>query len=132
MNGEHHERRESMHIHEFADCCEFSEVAIGGTLPATQEYRHFLKNLHPKQILNMQILIPFYEVQFQYETIRGNLRTGKKYFFANNGEHENIDLEIEMKLEDWVQDENRRRPYRAISNVNILDIRRVAYADLAL
>ena len=81
-----------MHIHEFADCCEFSEVAIGGTLPATQEYSNFLKNLHPKQILNMQILIPLYEVQFQYETIRGNLRTGKKYFFANNVEHENIDL----------------------------------------
>lgn len=37
-----------------------------------------------------------------------------------------------MKLEDWVEDENRRKSYRAISNVTILDIRRVAYAKLAL
>lgn len=37
-----------------------------------------------------------------------------------------------MKLEDWVEDENRRKPYRAIFNVTILDIRRVAYAKLAL
>lgn len=121
-----------MHIHEFAGCCEFSEAAIGGTLPATQEYRAFLKKLHPKQILNMQITIPFYEVRFQYETIRGNLRTGKKYFFANYGEHEDIDLEIEMKLEDWVEEENSRRPYRAISNVTILGVRCLAYAKLAL
>jgi Uma2 family endonuclease len=55
-----------------------------------------------------------------------------KIFFASNGEHEDIDLEIGMKLEDWVEDENRRKPYRAISNVTILDIRRVAYAKLAL
>ena len=69
-----------MHIHEFADCCEFAKEAIGGTILATQEYRDFVKNLHPKQILNMQIIIPFYEVRFQYETIRRNLRTGKNIF----------------------------------------------------
>lgn len=119
-----------MHIHKFADCCHFSEVAIGGTLPATEEYREFIKKLHPKQILNMQITIPFYEVRFQYETIRGNVRAGKKYFFANSGEHEEIEMEIAMELEDWVEEENRKKPYRAWSNVTILDIRRVAYAQL--
>ena len=46
-----------MHIHELADHCTFSEVAIGGTLPATEEYRAFLKRLHPKQILNMRISV---------------------------------------------------------------------------
>lgn len=40
-----------MHIHELADYCTFNEVAIGGTLPATKEYRAFLKKLHPKQRL---------------------------------------------------------------------------------
>ncbi len=38
-----------MHIHKFVDCCEFSEAAIGGTLPATEEYRAFLKRLHPSR-----------------------------------------------------------------------------------
>ena len=53
-----------MHIHELADYCTFSEVAIGGTLPATEEYRTFLKKLHPKQILNMQITLPLYRVRY--------------------------------------------------------------------
>lgn len=121
-----------MHIHEFADHCGFSEVAIGGTIPATGKYRQFIKKLHPKQILNMQITIPFYQVRFQYQTIRGNLRTGEKYFFANYGEHPDIDLEIEMQLEEWVKNENFKRPYRAMSNVTILDVRQVAYAQLTL
>lgn len=84
-----------------------SGEAIEGTIPATQEYRDFVKNLHSKQILNMQVIIPFYEVRFQYETIRKNLRTGKKYFFASNGEHEDIDLEIGMKLENSVDYEKK-------------------------
>ena len=35
-----------------------SGEAIEGTIPATQEYRDFVKNLHSKQILNMQVIIP--------------------------------------------------------------------------
>lgn len=121
-----------MHIHEFADYCTFSEVAIGGTLAATEEYRALLKKLHPKQILNARLSIPLYRVEYSYETKRGNFRKGEKFYFSLNGEHEDFDLEIEMKLEDWVTDENERRPYRAISNVNILGITRIAYATLAL
>ena len=109
-----------MHIHELADHCTFSEVAIGGTLPATEEYRAFLKRLHPKQILNMRM------------TRRGNTRQSEKFFFATAGEHEELALEVEMKLKDWFEDENRERPYRAVSNVEILDIDRVAYATLPL
>lgn len=121
-----------MHIHEFADHCTFCEVAIGGTLPATEEYRAMLKKLHPKQILNAQLTIPLYRVRYNYETVRGNCRTGEKFFFSLSGEHDDFDLEIEMKLEDWVSDENQARAFRAISNVQILDIDRVAYATLAL
>ena len=61
-----------MHIHEFADHCSFSEVAIGGTLPATEEYRDILKKLHPKQILNARLCIPLYG----YVTKRENYRIG--------------------------------------------------------
>ena len=113
-----------MHIHELADYCTFDEVAIGGTLPATEEYRAFLKRLHPKQMLNMRITIPLYRVRYSYTTRRGNTRQSEKFFFAT--------LEVEMKLKDWFEDENRERPYRAVSNVEILDIDRVAYATLPL
>ena len=40
-----------MHIHKFADLAVFDEVGVGGTLPATAEYRDFIKKLHPAQIL---------------------------------------------------------------------------------
>ena len=121
-----------MQIHKLADYCTFSEVAVGGTLPATEEYRAFLKRLHPKQILNMQLTIPLYRVQYSYMTQRGHVRQSEKYFFATAGEHDELYMEVEMKLQDWFEDENRRRPYRAVSNVTILDISRVAYATLTL
>lgn len=121
-----------MHIHELADHCTFSEAAIGGTLPATDEYRAFLKKLHPKQILNMRVTIPMYRVRYQYQTSRGNIRQSEKFFFALAGEHEDLVFEVEIKLKDWFERENRERPYRAVSNVEILDIDRVAYATLPL
>lgn len=121
-----------MHIHELAEQCTFSEVAIGGTLPATENYRAFLKKLHPKQILNMRITIPLYRVRYSYITQRGNTRQSEKFFFATAGEHEELTFEVEIKLKDWFENENRERPYRAVSNVEILDIDRVAYATLPL
>ena len=121
-----------MHIHEFADHCTFSEIAIGGTLPATKYYRDFLKKLHPKQILNSSMVIPLYKVEYGYMTTRSNVRQGEKYFFALEGEHEDIRLQVEIALQDWIDKENKEKPYRAISNVTILDVKRVAYATLAL
>ena len=121
-----------MHINEFADYCTFSEVAIGGTLPATEEYRDILKKLHPKQILNLRLCIPLYVIRYGYVTKRGNYRTGEKYYFSLAGEYDDLDMEIEMRLEDWVSEENHAKPYRAISNVQILGVERVAYATLTL
>ena len=121
-----------MHIHKFADLCEFAEIGVNGTIEETQKYRKFLKDLHPRQILNMQVYVALYQVVYSYFTTRGNYREGKKYFFASHGEHEDLDVEIDMKLNDWFDEENRLRPYRAVSNVTILDISRVAYAILTL
>ena len=121
-----------MHIHMFADFCDFAEVGINGTFQETEKYRSMLKNLHPKQILNMQISVPLYKGRYSYITKRGNYREGTKYFFANLGEHEDIDIEIELRLTDWFDEEKRIKPYRAVSNVKILDITCVAYAILKL
>lgn len=121
-----------MHIHEFADQCTFSEAAIGGTIPATEQYRTMLKKLHPKQILNSRLCIPLYVIRYSYLTKRGNYRTSEKYYFSMAGEYDDLDIEMEIRLKDWVTDENRAKPYRAISNVQILDVKRVAYATLTL
>lgn len=105
----------------------FDEIAIGGTLPKTETYRSFLKKLHPAQFLNSEIRIPIYEIMYSYLTMRGNYRIGKKYMFLRT-EHEYDDMEVEMALNDWVEKANREKPYRKISNVNILEIKPIVYA----
>lgn len=116
-----------MHLHKFADIAHFDEVAIGGTLPETEFYRDYFKKLHPAQFLNSEIRIPVYEVTYSYLTVRRNYRVGRKYMFLRV-EHEDIMMEVEMALMDWVNDLNREKPYRKIFNVQILEIKPIVYA----
>lgn len=118
-----------MHIHKYADMASFDEIGIGGTLPATERYREFIRKLHPTQFLTGRITAPPYEVTYSYVTIRGNYRTAKKYTLLRL-EHEDYEMEIEMQLERWVAEHNERRPWRRISNVTILEIRPLAYASI--
>lgn len=120
-----------MHLHKFADMACFDEIAVGGTLPATEEYRGFLKRLHPSQLLNSFVRIPIYEVRYSYYTKRGNYRVAYKYILLRL-EHEDMDLEIEMAFQDWVDDLNKYKPYRGISNAKILEIKPVAYASFRI
>lgn len=118
-----------MHIHKYADIAYFNEIGIGGTFPETEKYRELIKKLHPSQFLSGGIRAIFYEVTYSYTTIRGNVRTAKKYILLQL-EHEDYDMEIEMQLRDWVENHNAKRPYRKISNVTILEIKPMAYAGL--
>lgn len=120
-----------MHIHKFADLAVFDEVGIGGTLPATAEYREFVKKLHPAQVLTGRLTAPLLEVKYSYVTIRGNYRTAKKYLLLRSI-HEEVDFEVDMILRDWVDEQNKERPYRKISNVEILEINLIAYATISL
>lgn len=120
-----------MHIHKFADLAVFDEVGIGGNLPATEEYREFIKKLHPAQILTGYLSAPFYEVRYSYITSRGNYRTANKYMLLRQV-HEDVDVEIDMAMQDWVNGRNKAHPYRKISNVEILEIKLIAYATISL
>ncbi len=53
-----------MHIHKFADIASFAEIGVGGNLPATEEYREFIKKLHPTQFLTGRLTAPLYEVEY--------------------------------------------------------------------
>ena len=118
-----------MHIHKYADLARFDGIGQGGTFPATEEYRDFIKRLHPSQFLSGGIRATLYEVSYSYTTVRGNGKTAKKYTILRL-DHEDYDLEIETQLEEWVKDHNRKRPYRKISNVTILEIRPLACANI--
>ena len=120
-----------MHIHRFADLAAFEEIGIGGNLPATEEYREFIKRLHPAQVLTGRLTTPLIEVKYSYITVRGNYRTAKKYLLMRLF-HEDVDLEIDMELRDWVGAYNKSHPYRKISNVEILEIKPIAYATISL
>ena len=118
-----------MHIHKYADLACFQEIGIGGTQPATEEYQEFIKKLHPSQFLSGGIRATLYEVSYSYMTIRGNGRTAKKYALLNP-DHEEEYIEIEMQMSSWVENHNAKRPYRMISNVTILEIKPLAFANI--
>ena len=118
-----------MHIHKFADIASFAEIGVGGNLPATEEYREFIKKLHPTQFLTGRLTAPLYEVEYSYVTVRGNYRKAYKYILLRV-EHDDLDLEIEMIFSDWVEELNRKCPYRRILNAQILKITPIAYATI--
>ena len=118
-----------MHIHKFADIASFAEIGVGGNLPATEEYREFIKKLHPTQFLTGRLTAPLYEVEYSYVTVRGNYRKAYKYILLRL-EHDDLDLEIEMIFSDWVEEVNRKCPYRRILNAQILKITPIAYATI--
>lgn len=118
-----------MHIHKFADIASFAEIGVGGNLPATEEYREFIKKLHPTQFLTGRLTATLYEVEYSYVTVRGNYRKAYKYILLRL-EHDDLDLEIEMIFSDWVEELNRKCPYRRILNAQILKITPIAYATI--
>mgnify|MGYP006865972141 FL=1 len=118
-----------MHIHKFADIASFAEIGVGGNLPATEEYREFIKKLHPTQFLTGRLTAPLYEVEYSYVTVQGNYRKAYKYILLRL-EHDDLDLEIEMIFSDWVEELNRICPYRRILNAQILKIKPIAYATI--
>ena len=118
-----------MHIHKFADIASFAEIGVGGNLPATEEYREFIKKLHPTQFLTGRLTAPLYEVEYSYVTVRGNYRKAYKYILLRL-EHDDLDLEIEMIFSDWVEELNRKCQYRRILNAQILKIKPIAYATI--
>ena len=118
-----------MHIHKFADIASFAEIGVGGNLPATEEYREFIKKLHATQFLTGRLTAPLYEVEYSYVTVRGNYRKAYKYILLRL-EHDDLDLEIEMIFSDWVEELNRKCPYRRILNAQILKITPIAYATI--
>lgn len=120
-----------MHVHKFAELAHFDEIAIGGTIPATEKYREFFKKLHPSQFLNSLVRIPIYEVKYSYYTKRGNYRVAYKYMLLRL-EHEDLYMEVGMAFQNWVDDLNECKPYRRISNAEILEIKPVAYASLRI
>lgn len=75
------------------------------------------KNIHPKQLISMELRIPVWRIHYSYITARGNLKEADKYI---------IDYEfswdrIEIIFSNYIQELNDNHPERKVSNVKILD-----------
>jgi len=76
-------------------------------------------NCHPSQIIPDGIELPITEVEYSYQTKRGNYKTTKKYLFLCE---QDWDL-AEMEFKEYIRRFNERHEDREISNVQILDIK---------
>lgn len=84
-----------------------------------------LKAVHPQVLVTDRLHFPIEEISMSYETVRGNLRTVKKYL-VHHGERVVSDV-----LFSWVDDYNKRYPYRAFLNVNFLGNERIGTVSVA-
>lgn len=72
---------------------------------------------HPKQIIDEELSIPVWKVNYTYTTARNNNKRAEKYMFL---EENAWDL-IENNFKNYIKEFNERHPERKLSNVKILD-----------
>ena len=76
-----------------------------------------LKLCHPKQIINEDIPIPVWKVEYKYNTARGNPKTATKYLFLEESVWDMVDNEFM----NYIEHVNEKYPERKLSNVEILE-----------
>ncbi len=96
----------------------------------TEQVNDELRNVHPSQIIMMPQTMILYRVKISYRTLRGRERESSKYVFFPDDNHE--PMEVDMKVLCHIEDENKSMPYRAISNVKILEVESMAKTSLSI
>lgn len=122
-------------LYDFVMNAKFCDLDI--PVDITDSIRKDMKDAHPSMIIGGgAISLNMYKVEYSYTTKRNNEKTSIKYIFLN--ESSNCDEEfgneitVETELMNWVSTFNFSYPYKAISNVKILEIVPYANAQLAI
>lgn len=68
------------------------------------------------KFIDYEIKFEIYKVVYTYKTVRGNKKENYKYLIASD------DTDARIKFLDHIKKFNEEKPYRAISNVKILDV----------
>ena len=127
-----------MHISKFVDECTFSEVAIGGTLPATEEYRQFMKTIHPSKLLSSTLTFTLLEIKYSYILVKNDkTRECENVMYTYGPAGDDYDdygneIMIEQQLMEYIADENRKHPFKEVKDVKIISIKKQAYASLKI
>lgn len=80
-----------------------------------------LMNVHPKNFIKSNIVLPLYEISIAYDTVNNNRREGKRYMIVNTPIDEKgdqlgfIDFEAEHLLEQF----NTCHPEKQMFNLEI-------------
>lgn len=75
-----------------------------------------LRQQNPHRILVERMCFPVYTIQYSFTSKRGNLKTGIKYLIGAK----NYD-EASQRLLNFIGDFNKRHPYKAMLNADILN-----------
>lgn len=125
----------SMHIYDFCKNAKFIDPDYPYDI--TEDMKAILKDLHPSMIIGSGVLgMTVYKVSYGYITKRGNYKEAYKMLFLKEGDPINYldsferDIMIEGLIQRYIDNFNIMYPYRAISNVKILDIVKYANAEL--
>lgn len=117
-----------MHPNKFFNSITFVQSSWIGYVERDMTER--LQHIHPSQVIG-EIIIPLFEVTFSYTTIKGHKKTHKKYIFLSEEHNDNF-MEVEIYFMDEIEKYNKSHPYRAYSNVQILEITPIAQAQLKI
>lgn len=127
----------SMHIYDFCKNAKFVDPDYPADI--TEDVRREMQDMHPSMIIGSGVLgMSMYKITYEYDTNRGNHRNGCRYLFLKDGDPINSlceyerDIMIEGLVEKHFSNYNFKFPYRAISNVNILEIVKYANAEISI
>lgn len=89
----------------------------------------FLHKIHPKQIVLdlFDVHFTFFQVKYQYTTIRGNQKEGLKYFILNTYSPQ---VDMKKELENYIKEFNKKNPQRQLLNVKFLESKCLGYVSL--
>lgn len=131
-------KNSSMHIYDFCKNAKFIDPDYP-IYDITDQMKDMLKDLHPTMIIGSGVLgMTVYKVSYGYTTKRKNYKEAYKMLFLKEEDPVNSldtferDIMIEGLIQNYVIDFNHKYPYRALSNVEILDIVKYANAELSI
>lgn len=111
-----------IHPFEFLQTARFRECFYPADI--TDDVREELKDIHPSLIIGDNISFMIFKITYSYTDNRGHNKERYKYVllkeYADLDEYE-ASIMAEGLFQTWVSDFNFKYPFRAISNVKILE-----------
>ena len=110
-------------------------AAVNYPADITDDVKEELKDCHPSMFIGDSLTMNLFKVTFRYTTMRGNEKEGMKYLLMNDTEglsEYEASIMVETTFERWVSLFNLENPYKALLNVEILNIEPFCRAMVAL